>query len=59
MYLSFRVSNGSLILLFSTLLIVDFCQLFTHQISVVTITTKNYGNSNEMLLHNAATGLMV
>lgn len=25
MYLSFRVSNGSLILLFSTLLIVDFC----------------------------------
>ena len=30
MYLSFRVSNGSLILLFSTLLIVDFYQLLTH-----------------------------
>lgn len=59
MYLSFRVSNGSLILLFSTLLIVDFCQLFTHQISVVTITTTKNGNSSEMLLHNVVTGLVV
>lgn len=30
MYLSFSVSNGSLILLFSTLLIVDFYQLLVN-----------------------------
>lgn len=62
MYLSFRVSNGSLILLFSTLLIVYFCQLLSHVqqkilIHLLHLQLGALAYYNEIILYNCSSDL--